>query len=171
MITEIDVKAPVVVRCDTVVDAPLRCVWRLLTDVSSWPDWQPDISAAAADRPLRTDSAIRWSTAGLDIESTVYQLRTPDRILWGGTAGGITGIHLWTFEVIGSSVRVHTEESWDGDPVLADVDGMRAALGDSLAAWLGHLRKAAEKRSPGRSTASPPCGSDSATARRAPATS
>ncbi|AUI60260.1 SRPBCC family protein [Amycolatopsis sp. BJA-103] len=149
MITEIDVKAPVVVHCDTVVDAPLRCVWRLLTEVSSWPDWQPDITAAAADRSLRTGSAIRWSTAGLDIESTVYQLRTPDRILWGGTAGGITGIHLWTLEVIGSSVRVHTEESWDGGPVLADVDGMRAALGESLAAWLGHLRKAAEKRSAG----------------------
>ncbi|WP_036014774.1 SRPBCC family protein [Lentzea albidocapillata] len=146
MITEIDVKAPVVVHCDTVVAAPLQRVWRLLTDVPSWPDWQPDITSAAADSPLRTDSVFRWSTAGLDIESTVYQLREPRRILWGGTVSGITGIHLWTCDVIGSSVHVRTEESWDGDPVLADVDGMRAALGESLAVWLRHLRKAAENR-------------------------
>ncbi|WP_216214527.1 hypothetical protein [Amycolatopsis aidingensis] len=42
------------------------------------------------------------------------------------------------------SVHVHTGESWNGDPVLADRDGMRAALHESLTAWLGHRRKAAE---------------------------
>jgi hypothetical protein len=146
MITEIDVKAPVVVHIVIVIviDAPLQRVWQLLTEVSSWPDWQPDITAAAGDRPLRTDSTFYWSTIGLDIESTVYLLQSPRRILWGGTAHGITGIHLWTFDAIGSSVHVHTEESWNGHPVLANVDGMRAAFGESLAAWLSHLKKAAE---------------------------
>ncbi|WP_020672445.1 SRPBCC family protein [Amycolatopsis nigrescens] len=145
MITEIDLKAPVVVHCDIVIDAPSRLVWQLLTEVSSWPDWQPDITAATADRPLREDSTFRWQTAGLDIESTVYSLQAPCRILWGGTANGITGIHLWRFDATGSSVHVHTEESWDGDPVRSDIDGMRAGLRESLTAWLGHLKKAAEK--------------------------
>ncbi|GAB3497781.1 SRPBCC family protein [Amycolatopsis cihanbeyliensis] len=144
MITEIDVRAPVVVRHDIVIGAPLQRVWRLLTDVSSWPEWQPDITAAAADHPLRAGSVFRWSTAGLDIESTVYSIRPPRRILWGGNAYGINGIHLWTLDALGFSVRVHTAESWDGDPVLADVDGMRAALDESLAAWLSHLKTAAE---------------------------
>lgn len=145
MITEIDIKAPVVVHCDIVVDAPLRRVWRLHTDVRSWPEWQPDITAATLDRPLRPDDTFRWSTGGLDIESTVYSIRPPRRILWGGTAHGITGIHLWTFDTVGTSVQVHTEESWDGDPVLADVNGVRAALSESLAAWLRHLKRAAER--------------------------
>lgn len=144
MITEIDMKAPVVVRCDIVIDAAPQRVWQLLTEVSSWPDWQPDITAATVDRPLQTGSTFRWSTAGLDIESTVYSLQSPRRILWGGTSHGITGIHLWTFDAIDSSVHVHTEESWDGEPVLSDVDGMRAALRESLVAWLAHLKKAAE---------------------------
>lgn len=143
MITEIDGKAPVVVHCDLVIEAPLWRVWQLLTEVASWPDWHPDITATAADGPLRTDGVFRWSTAGLDIESTVYSLWPRRRIIWGGTTNGITGIHLWTFDEIGSSVHVHTEESWAGDPVLADVDGTWAALRESLAAWLSHLKKAA----------------------------
>ncbi|MEV5976674.1 SRPBCC family protein [Streptomyces sp. NPDC052114] len=144
MITGIDGTAPVVVRRDLVVGAPPRRVWQLLTEVSSWPHWQPDISAAAAELPLGADSTFRWSTGGLDIESTVYALRPPRRILWGGTAHGITGIHLWTLDAVGPSTHVRTEESWDGDPVRADVDGMREALGASLEAWLGHLGRAAE---------------------------
>lgn len=146
MITEINAKAPVVARCDVVIDAPLQRVWQLLTDISSWPDWQPDITAAASGRPLRTADTFRWTTAGLDIESTVYLLESPRRIIWGGTVHEITGIHLWTFDVVGSAVHVHTGQSWDGDPVLADVEGTRAALRESLATWLGHLKRAAENR-------------------------
>lgn len=145
MITEIDLSAPVVVRRDIAVDAPLRRVWHLLTDVPAWTEWQPDITAAAADAPLTAGSTFRWSTAGLDIESTVYSLRDPHRILWGGSSRGIHGIHQWTFDAEGSSVRARTEESWAGEPVLADVPGMRAALGESLSAWLGYLKRAAER--------------------------
>ncbi|GAA1752937.1 SRPBCC family protein [Streptomonospora arabica] len=143
-ITGIDASAPVVVRREIAVDAPLERVWRLHTDVASWPRWQPDITAAQAAGPLRVGDAFRWSTAGLDIESTVYVVEKPHRILWGGPAHGITGVHLWTFEAAGSSVRVRTEESWDGEPVRADAAGMRAALDESLAAWLAHLKSAAE---------------------------
>lgn len=143
-ITEIDASAPVVVRREIAIDAPLQRVWQLHTDVPSWPRWQPDITAARAAGPLCAGDAFRWSTSGLDIESTVYVIEAPHRILWGGPAHGIIGVHLWTFDATGSSVRVRTEESWDGDPVRADVVGMRAALGESLAAWLAHLKRAAE---------------------------
>lgn len=144
MITEIDLTAPVIVRRDAVIEAPLRRVWQLHTDVTSWPAWQPDITAARADCPLRTGSTFHWSTGGLDIESTVYDVAEPHRIVWGGPAHGITGIHLWTFGTTGSAVHVRTEESWDGAPVRADILFMRAALDQSLAAWLDHLKKAAE---------------------------
>ena len=54
------------------------------------------------------DTTFRWSAGGLDIESTVYEAEEPRRIVWGGPAHGITGIHLWTFDVTGSAVRVRT---------------------------------------------------------------
>lgn len=148
MITSIDTAAPVVVRLDIDIAAPLRTVWDLHTDVANWPSWQPDISAASIDGTLGPGSVFRWSTHGLDIASTVHVFEPASRILWGGPAHGIIGHHLWTFSERdtgdGLSVRVRTEESWDGEPVLADVEGMRAGLRGSLTAWLRHLKKTAE---------------------------
>ncbi|NGO06134.1 Shy6-polyketide cyclase [Streptomyces sp. HC44] len=141
----IDTAAPVIARHDISIDAPLERVWRLHTDVTGWSLWQPDISTSRSDGALTVGSTFHWSTAGLDIASTVYALDVPHRILWGGPAHGITGIHLWTFQPgQHGTVLVRTEESWDGEPVRADPAGIQQALDDSLKHWLGHLKKAAE---------------------------
>jgi hypothetical protein len=41
-------------------------------------------------------------------------------------------------------VLVHTEESWDGDPVRAQPEEMRQALDGSLQVWLQSLKQKAE---------------------------
>ena len=83
-------------------------------------------------------------TAGLSIDSTVYAVDARHRILWGGPAHGITGVHEWTFAEDGDGVVVRTRESWAGGPVDADRDNLAAALDDSLTGWLDALKKAAE---------------------------
>lgn len=136
--------APVVVSLDIVIDAPLQRLWQLHTDVNAWPSWQSDITSASAEGPLVPGAVFHWSTFGLDIASTVQEVEPGVRILWGGPAHGITGLHLWTFREEDGVVHVHTEESWDGEPVRADVEGMRAALEASLTSWLGRLKETAE---------------------------
>ncbi|WP_433256106.1 SRPBCC family protein [Streptosporangium sp. CA-135522] len=142
MITGIDTRAAVVVRVSIEIDAPLQRVWNLHTDVGNWPTWQTDITTATGS--VEEGSVFHWSTFGLDIASTVYAVEAPHRTLWGGPAHGIDGIHQWTFGEEDGVVHVHTEESWDGEPIRADVDGMRASLQVSLTSWLQHLKKAAE---------------------------
>jgi uncharacterized protein YndB with AHSA1/START domain len=144
MINAIDTEAAVVVRLDTTIDAPIERIWSLHTDVAAWPGWQHDITTATAAGPLAPGETFHWTTFGLDIASTVHVLEAPHRILWGGPAHGITGIHQWTFEERDGRTHVRTEESWDGDPVRADADNMRAALEQSLTTWLALLKKTAE---------------------------
>jgi uncharacterized protein YndB with AHSA1/START domain len=149
MITGIDTTAPVVVRLDITINAPIDRVWALHTDIAAWPTWQHGITNARTDGPLAVDGTFHWSTFGLNIASTVRLLDPPHRILWGGPAHGITGIHRWTFETADSgATRVLTEESWDGDPIRADVPAMQAALHQSLTTWLTLLKKTAETGSP-----------------------
>lgn len=159
MITSIDTAAAIVVRRDIRIDAPLSLVWDLHTGVNSWPAWQTDITAASAEHPLAPGVVFRWHTAGMTIDSTVYAIEAPHRLLWGGTAHGITGIHLWTFHEENGQVHAHTEESWDGEPVRADVENLRAALDGSLASWLDRLKEAAENGGAALSAARPPEGS------------
>ncbi|WP_432039530.1 SRPBCC family protein [Streptomyces cucumeris] len=143
--TTIDETAPVIVRLDTVIDAPLATVWELHTDIAAWPTWNTDIDEAELDGPLAPGASFNWRTHGLSITSTVYELVAGERIVWGGDADGIAGIHVWTFERNGVQVTVRTEESWSGAPVEAAVDQPAKALHDSLESWLGHLKARAEQ--------------------------
>ncbi|MFE7711198.1 SRPBCC family protein [Streptomyces sp. NPDC057486] len=144
---EIDDRAPVITRDDIVIHAPLNRIWKIQTDVEAWPTWQPDVTEAVelTPGPLRAGSVFRWSVHGLsDIDSTVKQVSPHRRIAWGGPAQGITAVHVWTFTPRRDGVHVHTEESWAGAPVEADVPALQAALDASLDAWLHNLKAEAE---------------------------
>lgn len=144
--TGVDHTATVVVTRETRIEAPLDRVWRQHTDINAWPTWQTDIDTAQADGELAPGTMFRWSTHGLDITSTVYAIDAPHRILWGGPSQGITGIHEWTFTADGDATVIRTTESWEGDPVRADTENLRAALDASLGTWLELLRTTAEAK-------------------------
>jgi hypothetical protein len=83
---------------------------------------------------------------GFTVISTIYAVADRARVLWGGTAGGITGVHEWVFTQTPTGAHVATNESFAGEPVEADTTGMQAALDSSLTAWLAHLKAAAEAK-------------------------
>ena len=141
---DIDENAPVITRDEILIDAPLERVWGLHTDISSWSEWLPDIDASTIEGPLAVGTVFRWQTYGLSIESTIQEIDPPRRIVWSGPAQGITAIHLWTMTPSVKGVVVHTEESWEGDPVRAQPKEMQQALDGSLRAWLQSLKDKAE---------------------------
>lgn len=144
--TEVDRGAPVTAHHEIDIEAPLDTVWQLHVDVNAWPTWQTDITAAHVDGPLVPGVSFDWTSYGFSVTSTVYEVAERARVLWGGTSGGITGVHEWLFTETPNGVHVTTNESFAGEPVEADVSGMQTALDASLVAWLGHLKTAAELR-------------------------
>jgi hypothetical protein len=95
--TDIDTTAPVIARHSIEVAAPLETAWRLHTDVNRWPEWQTDITAARAKGAFVPGAAFTWTSYGFTVTSTIYDVREGSRVLWGGTADGITGVHEWIF--------------------------------------------------------------------------
>lgn len=142
---DIDRKAPVIVRLERVIGAPLSRVWTLHIGVAEWPRWQTDIRTTSLDRDLAPGAHFTWTTAGLDavITSTIYAIEPRRSTLWGGLSGGIMGIHGWSFEAVTDGVRVTTEESWSGNAVASDPAEAKHLLETSLARWLGFLDAAA----------------------------
>ena len=141
---EINTAAPVISRDEILIHAPIETIWGIQTDVTAWPSWQPDVDGAKADGPLEVGSVFRWQTAGLDITSTVREADAPHRIMWSGHAQGIVAVHVWTLDPQEDGVLVRTEESWEGDPVNAQVEMLQRALDGSLRNWLENLKRAAE---------------------------
>jgi len=141
---DVDRKAQVIVDLSIEIDAPQETVWRIQTGIEQWPTWQKDITQARLSGPIAVGSTFQWETHGLDIVSTIREVDPMRRIVWGGPAQGIEGVHVWNITPTPKGVVVHTIESWDGPPVEADPDGMRAALTFSLNAWLAALKTTAE---------------------------
>jgi polyketide cyclase/dehydrase/lipid transport protein len=142
--SDVDRTAPVIAVHEIDIEAPLDTVWRLHADVNAWPTWQTDITAAHLDGAFEPGVSFDWTSYGFSATSTVYALTERSRVLWGGTSGGITGVHEWLFSETPSGVRVTTTESFAGEPVQDDPAGMQTLLDASLVAWLGHLKAAAE---------------------------
>ncbi|MFJ1745454.1 SRPBCC family protein [Streptomyces sp. NPDC088116] len=149
-------------RTETVINAPLRTIWKLQTDVERWPSWQTPVETVERldHGPFRKGSAFRWTTpippnpstpaTGLEITSTVQQVKRDSCIRWTGPAIGeglhIDGVHVWNFTKVKGGVRVSTEETHAGAQVEADVPTATRILGEGLEAWLGELKSAAEAR-------------------------
>ncbi|MFH0181024.1 SRPBCC family protein [Streptomyces cacaoi] len=159
----VDASARIRYHSDVVIKAPLSTVWKLQTDVERWPSWQSPVLTAERLDPgrLGKGSRFRWTTPApatpntpattLEITSTVRQLQRGACVLWSGPAIGQglridEGVHLWTFTEVKGGVRVHTEETWTGAQVEADVPTATAALGAGLEAWLHDLKTTAEHR-------------------------
>ncbi|MFD7897563.1 SRPBCC family protein [Streptomyces sp. NPDC059743] len=157
----VDSTAVIRYETDVVINAPLNTIWNLQTDVERWPSWQPPITTAERldSGRLRKGSQFHWTTPApatpttpattLNITSTVRQLQRHNCIVWSGPAIGEglridEGVHLWTFKKVKDGVRVHTEETWTGAQVEADIPTATAALGAGLEAWLRDLKTTAE---------------------------
>ncbi|MDH6711021.1 putative membrane protein [Kitasatospora sp. MAA19] len=158
----VDPKALVRYRAETVIDAPLRTIWKVQTDVERWPSWQATVETVERldGGPFRKGSAFRWTTpvppnpstpaTSLDITSTVEQLKRGSCIRWTGPATGeglrIDGVHVWNFTTVQGGVRVSTEETHAGAQVDANVPFATEILRQGLDAWLRDLKAAAEAR-------------------------
>ncbi|MFY1689143.1 SRPBCC family protein [Plantactinospora sp. WMMB782] len=147
--SRIDETAPVISRHSVTVHASAETVWHVLTDIDAWTTWLPELPYARVETPgpLGPGSVFRWSASGLDIVSTIAEVRPYERLVWSGHANGsdgILGIHVWKLAPGDDGLVVSTEESFAGPPVDADPDSIQAALDESLVTWLQRLKDTAE---------------------------
>jgi len=116
---DVDRTAPVLAHHEIDIDAPLERVWALHTHVDGWPGWQADITEARIEGPFGPGTSFDWTSYGFSVRSTIHDVDANSRVLWGGAAEGITGIHEWLFSETPGGVHVETNESFAGAPVEA----------------------------------------------------
>ncbi|MFI6910336.1 SRPBCC family protein [Nonomuraea sp. NPDC050394] len=142
-------------RSEIFIQAPLRTIWNLQTDVEAWPSWQKPVAPMTVKRldpgPLRKRSRFQATIqvpasppappGTVIITSQVRQLQYGRCIRWTGPADGpgfhVDGVHVWNFIKVRGGVLVRTEETHTGPQANPNSD-----MG--LEAWLKDLKTAAE---------------------------
>jgi len=106
--------APVVGESALEIDARPDAVWDVLTDVESWPTWNPEVKSASMQGSVAEGSTFRWKAGPGTIKSTIRQVERPSLIAWTGTTFGIKATHVYVLEPRGAATLVKTSESYEG---------------------------------------------------------
>ena len=136
--------APIVAHVRTSIAAPPNKVWGLLVDAAGWPKWADQIDSVTVDGPLVSGRRFVWKSGGMTIHSQVQMFVAGKALSW--TGGALTGkaVHVWRLEPNASGgTDVMEDESMEG--LLMAQMYSSAKLVEADTAWLGALKKAAER--------------------------
>ena len=135
--------APLHARHAITIDAPIETVWARLTDVASWPTWQPGVRRVEPPASLAPGASFRWDNGGTAITSTLAVVRPNELLGWTGQASTARAIHLCRLsEPTPGQTLVEADETMDGF-LLTWFYG-QPDLDRGMVAWLDGLKAASE---------------------------
>jgi hypothetical protein len=111
---DIDRGAPAIAEGEIQIAAPPDTVWAVMTDLSAWPSWNPDVKSMAFEGPLEPGSMFRWKAGSASLVSTLKSVDAPREIAWTGVTMGIHAVHVFHFESSDGGTRAHSAESFRG---------------------------------------------------------
>ena len=138
-------QSPVVASAEVQIEADIEVVWKLLSSIDHWPEWNADVRSATIYGALAPGSIFVWRAGHMTVTSTIFQVNRPHLLAWTGRSLGIAATHTWHMESKGEGVLVRTEESWEGPFPLLFGWLAKKLLQGSIESWLSQLKAAAEK--------------------------
>lgn len=127
------------------IKADLEVVWRILSSIDRWPEWNADVISAKLHGELAPGSIFVWNAGHISITSTISDVKRPHLLAWTGSSLGIRAVHTWQMEKRGERVLVRTEESWEGLFPHILRWPIKKMLQSSIESWLQQLKAEAEK--------------------------
>lgn len=111
---QINEKAPVVAKQEIIVNAPVETVWKILTSINDWPQWQSAITQAQLKGPIEEGTSFIWKAGGINFTSIIHTCQPYQFFGWTGRTIGASAIHNWTFRQQGEHTLVTVTESMQG---------------------------------------------------------
>jgi uncharacterized protein YndB with AHSA1/START domain len=142
----IDGNAAVKASHEVRIGAPVEQVWELLSDVSGWETWYPDVHDVHLDSGVKADARFTWTNGKARIKSTFAVVDNEREITWTGVSSGAKAVDRYVLEPIddGGATRVYCEESMAGPLLVVFFDSAKLKVG--MEEWLSALKTAAEAR-------------------------
>ncbi len=98
--------APVSAYAEIDIAAPRPEVWAILTDVASWPTWNPAIRHAARDEELEVGARFRFSTEIGTLKCRFTSIDSPRSFSWKGRVLVLAEQQAWILESTDNGTHV-----------------------------------------------------------------
>lgn len=141
----INENAPVISSQIIHINAGIEKVWKVLTDIDKWTQWQTDISKSKLSGKLAPGNTFNWKSGGAKIQSRLHTVNPFKSFGWTGKALGMSAIHNWTLSEKDGKVMVLVEESMEGFLVGLFKKAFRKNLEKGMQNWLELLKTECEK--------------------------
>jgi uncharacterized protein YndB with AHSA1/START domain len=138
-------QAPVQCSKTILIKAQPEKVWKILTDINHWADWQTDISEPKLNGELAPNATFVWKTGGAKITSTLHTVEPLSKFGWTGKTFGLYAIHNWSLTEIDGQTQVAVEESMEGFLAGLLKKSFNKNLEKGMVHWLELLKKTSEQ--------------------------
>ena len=93
---EINKNSPVYLIETVLIHAMPEQVWRVMTGVNNWPDWQKNITKAALETSLVPGNAFNMTNSGDVIKGTFHTVQPYRHFSWESHYKDLSVTHNWT---------------------------------------------------------------------------
>lgn len=141
----INQEAPVVQSKEIVINATPQKVWKILTEIEKWGNWNAKINNVIIQGRPEVGVNFTWKTNGSKIKSTIHTYNQKTAFGWSGKTFGATAIHNWYLEPTVNGTKVIVEESMQGWLIKLMKKKMNTILEKDMVYWLEQLKIACEE--------------------------
>lgn len=135
------------VRCSKTIaiNKDSKKVWKVLTNINNWTNWQTDITKTKLNGELKPQTTFDWYSGGAKIHSTLHTVEPYRQFGWTGKTFGIFAVHNWTLTETEGYTKVDVDESMEG--LLAGLfkKSFNKSLDNGMQKWLELLKQECEK--------------------------
>jgi hypothetical protein len=139
----LDEQAPVRAVSEVRIDADRATVWRVLSDLASWPSLDIGVSAMSAPARVAVDESFTWTNGGMPLTSRLAVVDHGREISWTGVTYGVKAVHRQHLTDDGKGGTLLRSEESMAAPLLALVYPSRKLQRD-LATFVTAIKRASE---------------------------
>ncbi len=140
----INQKAPVVQSNEIYINTTPEKVWKVLTNIENWDEWNNKINKSKLQEKLKVGATFTWKTNGSKIKSKIHTFNTNQVLGWTGKTLGARAIHNWYIEPSEQGTLVKVEESMEGWIVKLMKKKINKTLKEDMTHWLEQLKTKSE---------------------------
>lgn len=143
---EINQKAPVKAEKKILIEAKIETVWKVLTNIDEWKNWNTEITQSHLNGELKVGQTFDWKIAGSKLHSTIHTFEPLEKLGWTGKVFGVFAIHNWYLKEENGKTEVRVEESMEGFLTRLLPKMFQKSLEIGMQNWLEQMKKVCEEK-------------------------